>query len=144
MARLSNAGRRGKEDQLGTLNLVTRAKRGDAAQSVRDGVSMSLASDVLARPGPNVAVPMRFFLETIHVDAALTCAVDAMMVVAHGFSSTHLDALSHVVYRGRMNNGVPRDRPTPEGAKALGVETLQAGIVTRGVLVDLPGLALVH
>src|SRR5262249_59503464 len=39
---LSNWGRWGKDDQLGTLNLVTPAKRKQAAALVKDGVSVSL------------------------------------------------------------------------------------------------------
>ena len=42
---LSNWGRWGKDDQIGTLNLITPAKRREAAALVRDGVSVSLAAD---------------------------------------------------------------------------------------------------
>src|SRR6185295_17334834 len=42
---LSNWGRWGKDDQIGTLNLITPEKRRQAAALVRDGVSVSLASD---------------------------------------------------------------------------------------------------
>jgi hypothetical protein len=44
MKDLSNWGRWGKEDQLGTLNLITPAKRQAAARLVRDGVTVSLSS----------------------------------------------------------------------------------------------------
>src|SRR5712675_794313 len=42
---LSNWGRWGAHDQLGALNLITPAKRKEAAALVRDGVSVSLARD---------------------------------------------------------------------------------------------------
>jgi len=42
---LSNWGRWGKDDQLGAMNLITAAKRKQAADLVRDGVTVSLASD---------------------------------------------------------------------------------------------------
>ena len=42
---LSNWGRWGKDDQIGTLNLITPEKRRQAAALVRDGVSVSLAAD---------------------------------------------------------------------------------------------------
>ena len=42
---LSNWGRWGPDDQLGTLNLVTAEKRKEAIALVRDGVSVSLARD---------------------------------------------------------------------------------------------------
>ena len=41
---LTNWGRWGADDQLGALNLITPAKRRQAAGLVKDGVSVSLAS----------------------------------------------------------------------------------------------------
>ena len=41
---LSNWGRWGASDQIGTLNLITAAKRRDAARLVRDGVPVSLSA----------------------------------------------------------------------------------------------------
>ena len=46
MTELSNWGRWGKEDQLGAVNLITPAKRKQAAAMVKEGVSVSLAHDV--------------------------------------------------------------------------------------------------
>src|SRR5712672_2980367 len=43
MSELSNWGRWGKQDQMGAVNLITPAKRKQAAALVRDGVSVSLA-----------------------------------------------------------------------------------------------------
>src|SRR5580698_3953589 len=44
---LSNWGRWGKDDQKGTLNLITPAKRKEAAAEVKDGFAVSLAHDAL-------------------------------------------------------------------------------------------------
>ena len=46
MTELSNWGRWGKDDQLGALNLITAAKRRQAAALVKEGYSVSLARDV--------------------------------------------------------------------------------------------------
>src|SRR4029079_16656681 len=43
---LSNWGRWGKDDEIGALNLITPAKRKQAAGLVRDGLTVSLATDV--------------------------------------------------------------------------------------------------
>src|SRR6476659_6648746 len=43
---LSNWMRWGKDDELGTLNLITPAKRKAALALVKDGVTVSLASNV--------------------------------------------------------------------------------------------------
>ena len=42
---LSNWGRWGKDDEIGTMNLITPAKRKQAAALVREGFSVSLAGD---------------------------------------------------------------------------------------------------
>src|SRR5690242_17399080 len=47
MRTLSNWGRWGKEDQLGALNLITPAKRKQAAAEVREGVSVSLSYNTI-------------------------------------------------------------------------------------------------
>jgi len=44
MTELSNWGRWGKQDQMGAANLITPAKRRQAASLVKDGVSVSLAA----------------------------------------------------------------------------------------------------
>ena len=43
MRTLSNWGRWGAQDELGTINLITEAKRQAAARLVRDGVSVTCA-----------------------------------------------------------------------------------------------------
>ena len=45
MTQLSNWGRWGKDDQLGTLNLITPTKRKEAAALVKEGFAVSLAHD---------------------------------------------------------------------------------------------------
>src|SRR5215470_19189052 len=45
MTELSNWGRWGKDDQLGAVNLITAAKRKQAAALVKEGVPISLARD---------------------------------------------------------------------------------------------------
>src|SRR5689334_22570400 len=51
MTALSNWGRWGKDDQLGTLNLITSRKRKAAAMLVKEGVSISLARDLSEMKG---------------------------------------------------------------------------------------------
>ena len=59
MTELSNWGRWRKDDQAGTINLITPAKRKQAASLVKDGVSvsMSLDADIPGQsiPRPNAA-----------------------------------------------------------------------------------------
>jgi hypothetical protein len=46
MSSLSNWGRWGADDELGTLNLITREKRLEAIASATEGVAVSCARDI--------------------------------------------------------------------------------------------------
>ena len=63
----------------------------------------------------------------------------AMLVMAE-HSGTHIDALCHQAYEGRLHGGleVTGRVQTPTGFTALGIDTV-APIVTRGVLLDVAG-----
>src|SRR3954449_13264946 len=54
---LSNWGRWGKADEIGTVNLITEAKRKEAAGLVKDGVSVSMAHTVLTEKAPDNSEP---------------------------------------------------------------------------------------
>src|ERR1700685_4176066 len=58
----------------------------------------------------------------------------------HNSISTHLDALSHFFYAGKMYNGFPSDAITSWGATKNDVMPFKDGIFTRGVLIDMPAL----
>src|SRR5215470_14487686 len=58
MTELSNWGKWGKDDQAGTINLITPAKRKAAAALVRDGISVSMSLDAdLPKEGPTSGPP---------------------------------------------------------------------------------------
>ena len=57
-AELSNWGRWGKDDELGTLNLITPAKRKQALALAREGFSVSLARDGNTVKGVDNPCPM--------------------------------------------------------------------------------------
>jgi len=139
-AQVDNAGRWGAQDQLGTLNLITPAKRKGAAKLVRDGVTVSLSR--IARPGatPNVISPLHATNSiTSYGDA--TWFLDSLTWLFHGWGFSHMDAISHAMYHGRLYNGVTQAQITAaEGATRLGIDAARQGIVTRGVLVDVPRL----
>ena len=57
---LSNWGRWGKDDELGALNLITPAKRKQAAALVKDGVTVSLARDLITEKAIDVPCPVEW------------------------------------------------------------------------------------
>ena len=151
---LSNWGRWGADDQLGTINLIDEAHRVAAAGLVRSGRVVSL-SHPLDAANPDVfgrnSIFQRFMVKTgePHRPAdpwtsderlRFQATRDFVGVVAHG-SHTHVDALSHAIWDGRMYNGVPATAVTAvDGATALGVDVWRTGVQTRGVLLDIAGL----
>jgi kynurenine formamidase len=136
MTELSNWGRWGKDDQLGTLNLITPEKRKQAVKLVKDGVPVSLAHDVLKDRAEDNANP---FVHTM-LPRAGGFWLDSYSVNYHGYAHTHMDALCHATYQGKMYNGFPADDVTKDGAKELSIINAKGGIMTRGVLMDIARL----
>jgi kynurenine formamidase len=65
---------------------------------------------------------------------------DYFALAPHGFATSHIDALCHIFYEGKLFNGYAADTVTAHGATRLGIHHLQDGIVTRGVLLDIPSV----
>jgi kynurenine formamidase len=65
---------------------------------------------------------------------------DYFALAPHGFATSHIDALCHIFYEGKLFNGYDTGTVTAHGATRLGIHHLQDGIVTRGVLLDIPAV----
>ena len=132
---VSNWGRWGPDDQLGSANLVTGAKRKQALGLAKDGTTVSLAHNLLTEkaidnPSPfeHTMAPPGFFLDTYKV-------------FYHGYAHSHIDALCHILYKDKTYNGYPTAVVnTQHGCTKLGIENLKSGIMTRGILIDIPRL----
>ena len=136
---LSNWGRWGSDDELGMANLITPAKRIAAAALVSDGFTVSLASNAQDYESADVPCPVEWEM----VRATRTGASDRIAYPCiHGPGTTHLDAFAHVFFDGKMWNGYDVDGlVTMEGgAGRNSILTMKNGIVTRGVLYDMPRL----
>lgn len=140
MTELSNWGRWGKEDQLGALNLITPEKRRQAYSLVKEGVTLSLARPVEKEIAPDNPDPFVHKMTLTGLNNPGQFASDLYSVAYHGHAHTHLDSLGHMFYKGKMYNGVPQETITERGASRLSIGNLQQGIVSRGVLVDIPRL----
>ena len=150
MTSLSNWGRWGSDDQLGCLNLITPAKRKQAAALVRDGFSVSCARPIVT----DMAADVNFQVQRYMVDSgegretdpperqlSRRGAAEFIGMVFHGQTITHIDAMSHYSWQGKMYNGTPANRVTSrEGAQSHSIEPAGDGIVTRGVLLDIPAV----
>ena len=145
---LSNWGRWGDDDQLGTLNFLSPEKTRQATSLVQEGTTISCARTVRFESAPDIPVPpMHFMVESGEgwgsgekVSARPNQAsTDFFGMVFHGFAITHIDSLAHFFWEGKLYNGRPAHLiSTSLGATVESVELASDGIVSRGVLVDVP------
>ena len=139
MSSLSNWGRWGKNDELGTLNLITPKKRRQAAKLVRSGISISMAHDAV-KVEMDDSTPFEHEVTLGANTGDVGGAGDRYSVKYHGFTHTHIDALCHIFYKGRMYNGFPSDLVKRDGVGKLSINRVKNGIFTRAVLMDMPAL----
>ncbi len=140
MQELSNWGRWGKNDQLGTANLITPAKRKAAAGLVKEGYTISLSSDADTVKSADNEFPFGHEMIATGLDPNAMFGMDIYSTRYHGKVWTHFDALSHMFYRGKMYNGYAQEQVNRQGAQQLAVTAFKNGIVSRGILMDIPRL----
>ena len=150
MESLSNWGRWGPDDELGCLNFITLAKRVQAAQLVRDGITVTCSRPITTEMASDTTFQVQRYMvdsgEGRDTDspervARRRGAAEFIGMVFHGQTITHIDSLSHYSWQSKMYNGRPSSMVTSrEGAQALAIEVAHSGIVTRGVLLDVARL----
>jgi kynurenine formamidase len=145
--KLSNWGRWGKEDQRGALNFITNQKRAAAARLVQTGECVSMALPLATIPAPDNPSPVTHLMVQAGHDSheqALPYAGDYFAIAPHGMANTHLDALCHVFWNNKMYNGFDASEVGSHGAKKCAIDVTRDGVVSRGVLLDLPLLKKVQ
>ncbi len=148
---LSNWGRWGDDDELGTLNLITTDARRRGASAVRHGVSVSCAWEVPTGPGGLERSTFAFTCSAempgsedvsmpgFHEDRRWGSSGELLSFAFHGGAYTHVDSLSHIFWDGTMYNGRSSDLvDSADGARWGAVTAAADGMVTRGVLLDIP------
>ena len=128
---VANWGRWGAADELGAANLITDAKRKQAASLVRIGRAVGLAHSPLTAKDLDNASP---FEHTMNKGFS----TDTYRVSYHGYAHSHLDALCHILYKDQTYNGYARaEINTETGCTKLGIQGFRNGYVTRGILMDM-------
>ena len=163
---VSNWGRWGADDELGTLNFITAEKVAQAAGLVRHGKVFPLGVD-FGSSGPQGAFAFRHNpVHVMTVDGGdvntlaeygagwvrnpLAQQLSGYMTADNPFrfnddmiimplqAASQWDALSHVYYDDKLYNGFPADSVTSMGAYHCGIDKVDGkGITSRGVLLDL-------
>jgi kynurenine formamidase len=137
---LSNWGRWGADDELGAVNLITPAKRIEAARLVKEGIAVSLAHNESTELAPDNNHPLDHKMLMTGATPNEIFALDQYSEAFHGLGMTHLDALAHMMGGDQLYNGFSRNTVTDTGAEKASVLALKGGIFTRGVLFDIPRL----
>jgi kynurenine formamidase len=131
---VKNWGRWGPNDQLGSANLVDAAKRKQAIALAKTGETVSLAHNPLTEKADDNASPFEHTMLRGN-------SMDRYAVSYHGYAHSHIDALCHILYKDQTYNGYARaDVNTDKGCTKLGIQNLKNGVVTRGILIDIPRL----
>jgi kynurenine formamidase len=141
--KVSNWGRWGKEDERGTLNFITPDVVLRAAACVKRGVTFSLGLPFGA-DGPQIGQGGR--VNPVHLMTATDGRLGADPNDPHYADdwlmlplqcATQWDSLAHVWYGDQLYNGFPAATVTAAGAAYNGIDKMGAGIVSRGVLLDV-------
>jgi kynurenine formamidase len=141
--RVSNWGRWGADDERGTVNYITPAKLRQAAACIRRGAVFSLALP-FGTEGPQFGQagrvnPVHLMTSTNSPMSAdpdgVRYADDFIMMPLQ--CATQWDSLAHVHYGGQLYNGHSVATVTANGAERNGIDKQRAGIVSRGVLLDV-------
>ena len=129
---LNNWGRWGEDDEIGALNLITPEKRLQAVALVQEGFSVSLAADADTVQAVDNSNPYEHEM--------LGIGSDRISVSYHGYAHTHIDALAHWQIDGAFYNGYTPDADAvlESGHEKNSIHNLKDGVLTRGVLIDVP------
>lgn len=133
-----NWGRWGDKGGAGAINLITPEKRVQAAGLVKSGRTVSLSRPLPVEPSRENAIPVQHYMKKEYI-GSWGASLDFLGIFHHGFSVTHIDALCHNWDDDGMWDGRdPEVEITFKGARWGSVDEWRDGILTRGVLLDVP------
>jgi kynurenine formamidase len=148
--RVSNWGRWGPDDQIGTLNLIDERARRRAVGAVHHGSAFALGLPLSAEEGIQAGFvegrvnPTRTMVavnDPLSPDPGWIASSEDVVTMAIQ-CATHWDGLAHVSYGsgpggGTLYNGFPAATVTDAGAGKLGIHLIKT-LVSRGLLLDIP------
>ncbi|TVL91592.1 cyclase family protein [Streptomyces sp. SAJ15] len=128
--------------ERGAWNRVTPEHVRRAADLVRSGTVVPMARPWDTAAGPDNRRPALHYMSDLGDVEPPEPATHKDFVGAdyHGKAITHLDALAHVAYRGRLYDGGAAGELVDSGGARFGSVAALGPLVTRGVLLDLPAV----
>lgn len=132
---LSNWGKWGDDDELGTLNYIDAEKVRQIVGGLR-GRTITIGREIQTVPAPNYRRPARHTM--VYMQHNSLESADEITLPCHGVSITHLDALGHIYYNGMLYNGRSAEEYVQRDGLHFSSSMAQRdGIATRGVLLDV-------
>jgi kynurenine formamidase len=131
------------DNNLGTMNLISTQVVLRAAATIQRGEVFPISFPLHPSDGATYFDEPAYSHEMVSVSSSegfMQDAGDRISARQHGLLNTHLDALGHVGCRGQAFNGQPWEKvASPDRLLQLDV-TAHLGLVTRGILIDVPRL----
>ncbi|MYT29555.1 MULTISPECIES: cyclase family protein [unclassified Streptomyces] len=118
-----------------------------ATALVRTGTVVPMARPWDTAAGPDNSKPALHFMSQLgdpegpEPAPEPTSYKDFVGADYHGKAVSHLDALAHIAYRGQLYDGRPADACVDARGARFGAVSSLGALVTRGVLLDLPGVS---
>lgn len=124
----------------GAWNRVTPDHVRRATALVRSGTTVPLGRPWNTTPGPDNSRPALHYMSDLGdiEPPEPSTHKDFLATDYHGKAVSHLDALSHVAYRGQLYDGRSAHEWVDAGGARFGDVSALGPLVTRGVLLDLP------
>ncbi len=141
LEKCNNWGRWGKEDQRGALNFITAKQVARAGKLVAAGETVSCALALAVLPAADNPTPVTHLMVQTGADShqqPIPYAGDYFAIAPHGMANTHIDALCHVFWNGKMYNGFDATEVGSHGARKCAIDVTRDGVIGRGVMLDIP------
>jgi kynurenine formamidase len=110
---------------------------------VREGATVGVSAVLITRfshpDSPRAATHLMTQTYDVQAGARLAHVADYLAIASHGHDFTHIDALCHMAFEGKVFGGKAAESVfTSRGALKMGIDVAKDGIVSRGVLLDIP------
>lgn len=134
----------GDVSRLGSAGHIDEAARFRGSDAIRRGRAVSVSRPLTEAPSSRgdglPAFEMQTFFNDepigVYQSSAIAMVSEHVRLDSHGTANTHLDALNHTAVDGRWFDGTP----TSEPCRSTMADLSRAGLVTRGIYVDVAGL----
>ena len=141
--KVSNKGKWGNKDKKGTVNYIDNNKILNALKLPEKGISVSLSFNITQDSSQINHSDFDEFTKYNHQASSVEFkgydwATDNYSISYHGFTVSHMDGLAHLGQGGKLYNGYDASNITSQGFEELGIEAFSGGIMSKGVLIDIP------